>query len=142
MGERDFDFWLGRWEVRWRDGKYGTNVVSKIFDGKVIVEQFDGRPGIALRGLSVSVHDAREEVWRQTWVDNDGNYLPFVGGMHDGVMELRGERPGRELVRMQWRDVERDSLRWLWERSVDGGTTWETLWKVHYCRLPDDFGGG
>ncbi|MGH9203900.1 MAG: hypothetical protein ACRD2A_21950, partial [Vicinamibacterales bacterium] len=26
VGDRDFDFWVGRWEVRWGDGAAGTNV--------------------------------------------------------------------------------------------------------------------
>lgn len=137
VGDRDFDFWIGRWRVRWGDGAEGTNVVSKIFDGRVIVEQFDGRPGIGLQGLSVSVYDATEGAWRQTWVDSDGNYIPFTGGMRGNAMDLRGDRAG-EPVRMLWRDIRPDSLRWLWERSPNGGSSWETLWELRYERLRDD----
>jgi len=137
VGDRDFDFWVGRWHVRWGDGAEGTNVISKIFDGRVIVEQFDGRPGSGLQGLSVSVYDAADHVWRQTWVDSEGNYLPFAGALNGDVMELRGERSG-ELVRMLWRDIKPDSLRWLWQRSPNGGSRWETLWELRYRRLRDE----
>ena len=47
-------------------------------------------------------------------------------------MELRGEHRG-EPRRMVWRDIEADSLTWLWQRSADSGT-WETLWALAYSR--------
>ena len=75
-----------------------------------------------------------DELWRQTWVDSQGSYLRFEGNAHDGVMELRGEHRG-EPRRMVWRDVERGSLTWLWQRSADGGSSWETLWELAYSRL-------
>jgi hypothetical protein len=35
---------------------------------------------------------------------------------------------------MSWIDVQDDSLDWHWERSFDGGSTWEMSWLVHYER--------
>jgi hypothetical protein len=132
MSERDFDFWLGDWDVNWGDGAHGTNVISPLFDGAAILEQFDGRPGIDLRGTSISVYDSRSARWRQTWVDSERNYLLFEGAFADGVMDLR--TAGDEVVyRMQWRDIERDTLTWLWERGTDDGD-WETLWELRYVR--------
>ena len=37
-----------------------------------------------LRGLSVSLFNARSGKWQQTWVDNEGAYLDFVGEFKDG----------------------------------------------------------
>jgi hypothetical protein len=51
--ERALDFWVGEWDGRWEGGS-GTNVISAAHDGTVILERFDGRPGTALRGISVS----------------------------------------------------------------------------------------
>jgi hypothetical protein len=132
LGARDFDFWLGEWEVSW-DDRRGTNVIEPIFDGRVILEQFDGHPGADFRGMSVSVYDESARVWRQTWVDSEGNYLQFTGSFGDGVMDLRGERSG-DLVRMQWRDIRSDALTWLWQRSEDGGESWVTMWELAYRR--------
>ena len=56
----DLDFWVGEWDARW-DGGHGTNTVTSELDGAVILERFDGRPGTTLRGLSVSVFDARAD---------------------------------------------------------------------------------
>ena len=56
----DFDFWLGTWSVRWGTGddETGRDVISRAFGGRVVEEQFDGRPGVDLRGMSMSVFDA------------------------------------------------------------------------------------
>jgi hypothetical protein len=131
VGERDFDFWVGGWEVSWGDGARGTNTVKHLFDGRVILEQFDGRPGIDLRGTSVSVYD-KSSRRRQTWVDSERNYLLFEGAFADGVMDLRSTDNG-VVHRMLWRDIQHETLRWLWQRAVDDGG-WETLWELRYVR--------
>jgi hypothetical protein len=132
VGERDFDFWVGDWDVSWSDGSRGSNVVTSLFEGAAVLEQFDGRPGIDLRGVSISVYDTRSDVWRQTWVDSERNYLSFEGAFADGIMDLRTTRDG-VVFRMQWRDIEPNSLRWLWQRRVDE-REWETLWELVYAR--------
>jgi hypothetical protein len=129
-----FDFWLGRWEVRWGEGGSGTNEITKILDDRVVLERFDGRPGTELVGMSVSVYDAEDGLWRQTWVDTQGSYLRFEGNARDGVMELCGEHRG-EPRRMLWCEIEDRSLTWFWQGSADGGSSWETLWELAYSRL-------
>ena len=65
-GPDDFDFWLGTWRATWgENGAHGTNTVTKEYGGRVIQERFDGRPGIDLAGMSVSVYDAQADCWRQ-----------------------------------------------------------------------------
>lgn len=133
----EFDFWLGEWNLEWGDGKTGTNVIEKTLDGCVIVEKFDGSPSIPLRGMSVSSYNAKLGKWQQTWVDNQGGYLDFVGEYQDSRMVLeRDATVDGEPVkqRMVWYDIEDDALRWNWERSRDGGETWEVLWELRYSR--------
>jgi hypothetical protein len=135
---REFDFWLGEWDLSWGDGQRATNSIYQDFDGRVIVESFDGRPSIELQGMSVSTYDVDARCWRQTWVDNSGSYLDFRGEFRDGQMDLRTEREidgRRTLLRMRWFDISRDALTWAWERSVDGGRTWETVWQIAYARV-------
>ena len=132
-----FDFWIGEWDLSWGEDGAGSNSVSKALDGCVVVEEFDGTPSIALRGTSVSTFDARAGVWKQTWVDNQGGYLDFTGGFADGRMVLQrtAERDGEEfLQRMVWYDIEPDALDWNWERSTDGGETWDVQWRIRYER--------
>jgi hypothetical protein len=135
---RQFDFLLGEWDCTWSDGERGTDSVYLDLDDKVVVESFDGRPSLDYQGVSHSVYDRSDSRWKQTWVDTDGNYLDFVGGFSDGVMDLRREAPfngGIALFRLRWFDIERDALRRAYERSDDGGETWTTLWAIDFRRV-------
>ena len=61
-----FDFWLGEWDLTWDDGGHGTNIITKILDGRVILENFDGYPGTSLKGMSVSTYHEGSGLWQQT----------------------------------------------------------------------------
>lgn len=137
---RQLDFWLGEWNLTWEGGR-GTNSITRRFGNCVIQENFSGELDSGpFRGHSVSVYDERSEQWRQTWVDDRGGYLLFAGGFdEDGIMRLYGEQAvledgRRRITRMSWLNVERDSLDWHWERSFDGGETWDLVWAIHYER--------
>lgn len=132
-----FDFWLGEWDLEWGEDGRGRNVITRALDDCVIVENFDGTPAIRLRGTSVSVFDARSGQWRQTWVDNQGGYLDFSGAFSNSRMVLMRSATldgQRFLQRMVWYDIQDDSLSWNWERSDDGGKSWEVLWEIRYTR--------
>ena len=135
--ESQFDFWLGKWKLSWGEDDKGTNTITKILDGRVIKESFDGRPSMNLVGQSYTVYVEPLGLWKQTWVDNEGGYLDFTGGFKDGRMILAREaaRDGKKfLQRMVWHNIEKDRFDWNWERSTDQGATWKTLWKIHYER--------
>ena len=144
-GYDDFDFWVGEWTVQWTnpDGSaaQGVNRIRRSHAGCVILEEFDGAPGSPLQGMSVSTWDPRKRVWKQTWVDNNGSYLDFEGGVVDGdaptrlVLARRTEVNGQPIrQRMVFRDVAADRLVWDWQRSRDEGVTWETQWTIRYAR--------
>ena len=135
---RQFDFLLGEWDCSWEGGQTGTDTVYLDLDDKVVVQSFDARPSLDYQGVSHSVYDRAAGRWKQTWVDTDGNYLDFVGGFEHGIMELRREAPfdgGTATFRLRFSDIERDALRRDYERSDDGGETWETLWSIAYSRV-------
>jgi hypothetical protein len=138
---KQLDFWIGDWEATFAgpDGKpvKGRNRVTKILDGCVVLEEFDGRPGTPLKGHSVSTFDRATQRWKQTWVDNTASYLDFVGDRDAGdmVFAREVERQGKKIrMRMVFRDVQKDSFRWLWQRSDDEGRTWSTQWEIGYRR--------
>jgi len=141
--DRQFDFWIGDWDLTWGEDGRGTNSIKAILDGRFIMEEFDSGPEESLHGISLSVYNTQTGKWQQTWVDNQGSYLDFVGGFRDGVMELRremtvpageGEAVRMVMQRMVWRDITAHSIEWDWERSEDRGATWQTLWTIHYKR--------
>ncbi len=147
---RQLDFWLGQWDVvlharkapeidEW-DEAHGTQRIESILSRCAIAESFaaDG-PGGAWAGRSYSSWQPQAGKWRQTWVDDQGSYLAFVGGLEHGVMTLYGEKrllpDGTEVqMRMLWLDVTPRSLHWEWQRSTDAGQTWMPMLKIDYRR--------
>lgn len=145
--ESYFDFWLGTWDLTWQDSDgstaHGTNRIERVLDGKVIKESFEAHSGAyaGFKGRSFSVHDARKGTWKQTWVDNQGGYLDFVGEI-DGnkrIFRRTGINPRGEKVlqRMVFYDITDDSLTWDWEISEDDGKTWQLRWRIFYERADE-----
>lgn len=137
---RQFDFWLGEWDLTWSEADNigrGTNVVTSELRECMIFESFAGQGGDPFIGRSISVFHASSGRWKQTWIDNRGGYLDFVGGWEDDRMILRRDVSNDSLQfsqRMVWFDITKNSLEWKWERSDDNGETWQTLWNIHYVR--------
>ena len=136
-----FDFWIGEWNLTWQnengDTLHGFNSIKKILAGCVIEENFNGLQASPLIGKSVSVLNNATKKWKQTWVDNQGGYLDFVGEFKDGKMILNrtAEQKGKKfLQRMVWYNISESQLDWNWERSDDNGKTWQTNWQIHYER--------
>ena len=88
--------------------------------------------------MSVTTYDVENRVWRQTWVDSEGRYLDFAGGLDGRDMDLRREgtdEGGPALFRMLWHDISHETLLWNWECSSDAGRSWKTLWAIEYERV-------
>jgi hypothetical protein len=141
--QKQFDFWVGTWDATWpgaKDGEtaHGSNHITRVLDSCVVQENFDGGDSMALRGLSVSIFDVRSKKWKQTWVDNQGAYLDFVGEFKDGQMILARDamRPNgtQAQQRMVYKNITPNEFDWSWESSTDGGKTWQVQWPIHYKR--------
>ena len=90
---RQFDFWLGKWDVFNPDGDpVGTNVVTRELDGCVVAEHWVSAGGTA--GRSINTYDAETGQWHQTWASaNYRGHLRMAGGLDpDGRMVLAGQR--------------------------------------------------
>jgi hypothetical protein len=140
---KQLDFWVGDWDLTWPGAKagemaHGSNSIKRILDGCVVQESFSAGDSGHLRGTSVSMYDAAAHKWKQTWVDNEGGYLDFVGGMAGGEMFFQREAVKRDgskfLQRMIWRNVTAGEFDWSWESSNDGGKSWQVQWPIHYKR--------
>jgi hypothetical protein len=135
LGPGALDFWLGTWTCTWPAGT-GTNTIRKILDDTVVEEVFesyDTSDGSRLLGRSLSVRDASDGVWRQTWVDSTGAYLALDGVLVDSRISFQRDA-GAVRQRMVWLDVTEDAFRWEWQRSRDGGETWQVVWPLDYRR--------
>lgn len=139
---RQFDFWLGDWEVRTPSGDLaGHNTISRVAEGCGLREEWRGVRGLV--GTSLNTYSAARQAWHQTWIDSSGTLLLLDGGLRDGAMVLQGEAPlpgaaeGILRHRISWSvvDGDVDHVRQHWETSEDG-STWETAFDGHYRRAP------
>ena len=93
---RQFDFWVGHWDVFGPAGKkVGENRIELIADGCALLEQWTGNGGVT--GKSLNIYDAVDRRWHQTWVDNSGTLLMLAGGLVERsmVMSMTGPSPDR-----------------------------------------------
>jgi hypothetical protein len=141
--QRQLDFWVGEWDLTWPGNKAGevqrgTNSIRRVLDSCVVEENFSGGSDMHLRGMSFSIFDTTAGKWKQTWVDNEGGYLDFVGEFKDRQMILARQvtRPNgsQGLQRMVFKNIGADEFDWSWEGSRDGGKTWQVVWPIHYKR--------
>jgi hypothetical protein len=141
--QKQFDFWVGTWDATWPGAKegeiaHGSNHITRVLDACVVQESFDGGDSMPLRGMSLSLFDGRTNKWKQTWVDNAGAYLDFVGEFKDRQMILAREAvlPNGTHVqqRMVYKNITASEFDWSWEASQDGGKTWQVQWPIHYKR--------
>jgi len=150
---RAFDFWIGDWDVHVRarqsaTGPWGESVgkqhVEAVLDGCAISESFtaDG-PGTPWAGRSYSAWHAPAKKWRQTWVDDQGSYLAFTGGVENGSMTLYGEprtskdpkTAGKTIqMRMVFSKVTPTSLHWEWQQTLDNWKTSTAMMEIEYTR--------
>lgn len=137
--EKSMDFWVRTWEVNsytpQADGtiiealKSGTNTISKIKSNKVIHEDFR-TPGF--NGESWSMYMPKDKTWRQTWVDDAGNYFVLSGGMVGDEFVLTTSYPNT-IQRMRFQNITKDSFTWLWEAKK--GDEWTLSWRIEYRRM-------
>ncbi len=130
---RQFDFWLGDWDVTEAGKPAGTNRITAILGGCAIREEWKGVSGLA--GTSLNMWDSAKRRWTQTWVDDKGNVLLLTGGRQGPKMVLEGEKPqgqGTVRNRITWSPLEGGHVRQLWETSTDGGKTWEKAFDGDY----------
>ncbi len=135
---RQFDFWLGEWEVRGpKGGVAGTSRITAILGGCALHEEWSGTGGS--NGQSFNIYDAQSRRWHQTWVDNSGLLAQFDGGLSAAgamIMEGPGRGPKGEPARsrMTFTPLPDGAVRQLWEFSTDNGTTWHTSFDGTYRR--------
>ncbi len=136
---RQFDFWIGDWDVSSEGQAAGTNSIHPIHKGCALQENWQGSGEGGISGSSFNIYDRANNKWHQTWVDSSGTLLELDGGYFEGKMVLSGERPSRDgsgisLHRISWAPLEDDTVRQLWEVSKDGGKSWSVLFDGLYER--------
>lgn len=152
----DFDFMIGSWTVSHRRLNHrlsgcdewtaftGTSTTRKILRGFGNVEDnvldFPDGP---VHAAAVRSFDPQAGTWAIWWLDGRSPHrldVPVVGRFVDGVGTFYADDrlEGRAIrVRFLWHPNPGAQPRWEQAFSVDGGTTWEVNWVMHFQRVPD-----
>jgi hypothetical protein len=134
---RQFDFWIGDWDVFNPEGRQvGTNRIALLY-GCVLHESW--KAAKVVEGQSFNRYDADRGVWHQTWVDNTGSLLLLEGGLRDGAMVLSdatvpGRKAGAPVSEIRWTREGDGTVRQVWLTTSDGGKTWKTAFDGRYVR--------
>jgi hypothetical protein len=133
---RQFDFWLGEWDVTANGKTAGKNRITAILGGCVLMEEWASANG-KYAGKSFNRYDTSTGKWEQYWVDTGGGVLRLSGGYSDGKMVLNGEtntEQGATLERITWHNNADGTVRQVWEKSKDNGDTWKAVFDGLYVK--------
>lgn len=134
---REFDFWIGEWEVRLADGSLaGANTISKEELGCTLLERWRGAAGST--GTSLNFYDPVAGHWIQHWV-GAGVFVEIAGGIEDGSMRLTGHvhytgNGETWPFRGTWTLLQDGRVRQFFEESRDEGKTWNPWFEGFYSK--------
>ncbi|MEO0557113.1 MAG: tetratricopeptide repeat protein [Bacteroidota bacterium] len=137
---RQFDFWVGSWEVRNPQGQVvGTNEIELAEQGCFLVERWTGANGNT--GTSTNYYDPGTGQWNQLWIAAGGSHTMYRGVFDDGAMRFEGTQTlmtgATNTMRMTFTPNEDGSVRQFIESSTDGGETWTPSFDGTYVRQPE-----
>ena len=135
---RQFDFWLGDWNVHSPDGpSVGRNLVTSEQDGCLLIEHWTSSTG-GETGTSFNYYDVRDKKWHQLYLDNSGhagNFPAMGGNLSDGKMVLVSDEKQSPVFRWTWYLLAPGKVRQMAEKSDDGQKTWKIIWDSVYVKV-------
>jgi hypothetical protein len=133
---RQFDYWLGEWNVEAGGQRIATSSISAVLDDCVISEDYHDFRGYY--GKSFSIWDSITKRWEQRYVDTTGAFHEWKGGLQNGTMQFlwrHNDAAGvPQLDRMTYSKDGPDKVRQLLENSTDDGKTWAITYDGMYIR--------
>lgn len=144
---RQFDFWIGEWDVNlrvrqedisWKDSHDAVARIYPILNGKAVLELWDEE---RIKGFSIRYFDTERGRW-VLWLNwpgvNRSGSSKLVGEFRHGRGEFYSARARPDGVqsinRYTFSDITPTSLRWDDAYSSDGGKTWSNSWIMEFSR--------
>ena len=128
---RQFDFWIGEWDVTQGGKTAGRNTIRSILNGCAISEEWSGTGGF--KGRSLNFYDAHTKRWHQTWIDSQGQSLALDGQFEAGSMTLHSVAVSNmPRHRITWTPLPDKTVRQLWQVQQAPESEWKTLFDGKY----------
>lgn len=145
---RQFDFWLGTWDVLSEPNVTATDSVSTygLGGGIAVLQSLTATNGY--QSSSVAMYHVQRRFWNLLWLDSNGVVMDLSGGIKLGTMVLEGTitDPNTGLdarARMSFNRISDRQFDQVVEVSQDNGETWTVRSTNHYGRgalpSPTDF---
>jgi hypothetical protein len=148
----DFDFYVGKWNVRNKKLKTRLNncnewtafdataQMHKILNGTAnhesIFANLDGQP---FEGLAVRLFHPQTKLWTIYWADSKSCVMdtPVVGSFDGPVGEFFAKDTfnGKDIIMLyRWDATDPENLVWSQAFSPDNGQTWEWNWYMYMSK--------
>jgi hypothetical protein len=136
---RQFDFWIGEWQVTVGGKAAGINRIESFLDGCALLGLWTGAAGFS--GQSLNHFDRVDGRWHQLWIDGSGGVLRLAGGFANGAMHLEGSTPANKKQaaqrhRITWTPNADGTVRQLWESAPMDKNEWKVQFDGIYARSP------
>jgi hypothetical protein len=136
---RQFDFWIGEWDVKTPDGKTaGINRIERIEGGCALQENWTAAGGPGGTGRSINAYWPGDKKWHQFWIGSGGLVMHLSGVFEGDVLRMEGAVPmpnGRIVQhRLSFTKRADGTVRQFWENSSDAGKTWTVAFDGIYTR--------
>jgi tetratricopeptide (TPR) repeat protein len=132
---RQFDYWLGEWEVMAQGKKLASSSIQLILDDCVIFENYVDVNQYS--GKSFSIWDAETKQWQQRYVDSLGAFHAWIGGLENNQMRFfwKHDVSGTPTTeRMTYIREDPDHVRQRIDVTTDDGKSWTTTYDGMYVR--------
>ncbi|NNU16935.1 DUF1579 family protein [Parvularcula sp. ZS-1/3] len=137
---RQFDFWVGTWDIYAGDQLAGRSEIAVIENGCAIEQRWTSATGAT--GRSISHYDHADQSWHQTWVGEAFSVLMSGGLDREGAMSLKGTvsafgQPFTSKYKGRWKPVGDDRIEQRFD-FVDPETgEWRLWFEGHSERVQD-----
>jgi hypothetical protein len=139
---RQFDFWVGHWDVFRKAAPtqlVAHSLIEKLYAGCAIRENW--MPLSGGDGGSLSAYVPEKKMWRQFWLDTSGAAVDFFGGWNGKSMVITGvwPQPGkpRQQTRMTYTKLADGSVEQAGVTSDDNGKSWQPGFDLIYRRAKE-----
>jgi len=134
---RQFDFWVGRWDVYSKkspEKKVAQSLIERLYSGCAVRENW--MPLSGGDGGSLNSYQPSDGLWHQTWTDSSGSWAEFRGKWNGTALVIEGiwPQPGhpKQRTRMTYTPLGDGSVEQIGESSDDEGKSWQPSFDLIY----------